>query len=212
MGKSADCIPFGLAILSPDPPQIRLGSVDLKLKVWDKARSGQTRKMIAKAALSSNHLFSGLSVFAESSQTAPGCLGGHSNTLAWVLGTIFGVLGGLLFAALLAWAIIAFMKRRRNAQAQTSQNTPPPSAFIVPGTNSPTSPPFPLLSSFAFSPYRPPHSCKALQKYAPNLILNCPPGHYQYLFLETPCQDLTCFVILMSQYIAANKQRIKPSS
>ena len=58
---------------------------------------------------------------------------GHSNTLAWVLGVIFGVLGGLLFAALLAWAIVACMRRRRQKDETDSQDPPSNKKSFLPG-------------------------------------------------------------------------------
>ena len=59
-----------------------------------------------------------------------------SNTLAWVLGVIFGVLGGLLFAALLAWAIVAGMRKRRQKpenEEPDQQSKKPRRFFSVPG-------------------------------------------------------------------------------
>lgn len=58
---------------------------------------------------------------------------GHSNTLAWVLGVVFGVLGGLIFAALLAWAIVACMRRRREREENEGQDPPSNKKSFIPG-------------------------------------------------------------------------------
>lgn len=47
---------------------------------------------------------------------------GSSNALAWALGVIFGVLGGLLLAALIAWATVLILRRRRKQEAGTEDD------------------------------------------------------------------------------------------
>ena len=58
---------------------------------------------------------------------------GHSNTLAWVLGVVFGALGGLIFAALLAWAIVACMRRKRQREESDGQDPPSNKKSFIPG-------------------------------------------------------------------------------